>query len=97
MDNHAENFQMQIDAWILAARSIAATIPPLDFLAWHGVPYVVLKAQDDEGRIASVELKELQTRRILDCGRGVDLGGEDAAWLERKDAPMNYGRYGLYI
>ena len=35
----------------------------------------------------SVDLKELPTRRRLDCGKGVDLGGEDAA---RKDVPMDY-------
>ncbi|KAJ3559048.1 hypothetical protein NP233_g11361 [Leucocoprinus birnbaumii] len=37
-----------------------------------------------------VELKELPSRRRLDCGKGVDLGGEDAVWLERKDVPMDY-------
>lgn len=40
--------------------------------------------------MAAVELKELPSRRRLDCGKGVDLGGEDAAWLERKDVPMDY-------
>lgn len=39
---------------------------------------------------ATVELKELPSRRRLDCGKGVDLGSEDAAWLERKDVPMDY-------
>jgi hypothetical protein len=39
---------------------------------------------------SSIELKELPTRRRLDCGKGVDLGSEDAAWLERKDVPMDY-------
>ncbi|KAF9449680.1 hypothetical protein P691DRAFT_790625 [Macrolepiota fuliginosa MF-IS2] len=39
---------------------------------------------------ASVELKELPSRRRLDCGNGVDLGSEDATWLERKDVPMDY-------
>lgn len=38
----------------------------------------------------TVELKELPSRRRLDCGKGVDLGGEDAVWLERKDVPMDY-------
>ncbi|TFK63628.1 hypothetical protein BDN72DRAFT_902245 [Pluteus cervinus] len=42
-----------------------------------------------------VELKELPARRRLDCGKGVDLGGEDAAWLERKDVPMDYEMPGL--
>lgn len=38
----------------------------------------------------TVELKELPARRRLDCGKGVDLGGEDAVWLERRDVPMDY-------
>jgi len=38
----------------------------------------------------TVELKELPSRRRLDCGKGVDLGSDDAAWLERKDVPMDY-------
>jgi hypothetical protein len=45
----------------------------------------------------SLELKELPTRRRLDCGKGVDLGGEDAAWLERKDVPMDYEMPGLRL
>ena len=32
-----------------------------------------------------VELKELPVRRRLDCGKGIDLGSEDAMWMERKD------------
>jgi hypothetical protein len=47
-----------------------------------------------DGR-AKVELKELPARRRLDCGKGVDLGSEDAMWLERKDVPMDYERPGL--
>ncbi|THU82010.1 hypothetical protein K435DRAFT_872763, partial [Dendrothele bispora CBS 962.96] len=42
-----------------------------------------------------IELKELPSRRRLDCGKGVDLGGEDAAWLERKDVPVDYEEPGL--
>ncbi|KXN82398.1 hypothetical protein AN958_02603 [Leucoagaricus sp. SymC.cos] len=37
-----------------------------------------------------LELKELPSRRRLDCGKGVDLGGDDAVWLERKDVPIDY-------
>ncbi|GAW07885.1 hypothetical protein LENED_009910 [Lentinula edodes] len=43
----------------------------------------------------ALELKELPPRRRLDCGKGVDLGTEDAAWLERKDVPMDYEEPGL--
>lgn len=42
-----------------------------------------------------VELKELPSRRRLDCGKGVDLGGSDAIWLERKDVPVDYEAPGL--
>jgi hypothetical protein len=44
---------------------------------------------------AGVELKELPVRRRLDCGKGVDLGSEDAMWMERKDVPIDYERSGL--
>jgi hypothetical protein len=89
---------VQTDMWISSAQSIATTIPSLDFLAWHGEPYVVVRTDgNSEGdSSASVELKELPTRRRLDCGKGVDLGGEDAAWLERNDVPMDYEKPGLY-
>src|SRR5712672_3400350 len=40
--------------------------------------------------VVSVELKELPVRRRLDCGKGVDLGSEDAMWMERKDVPIDY-------
>lgn len=46
-------------------------------------------------RHPKVELKELPARRRLDCGKGVDLGSDDAMWLERKDVPMDYERPGL--
>ena len=46
-------------------------------------------------RREKVELKELPARRRLDCGTGVDLGSEDAAWLERKDVPIDYEMPGL--
>jgi len=47
-------------------------------------------SQSSAERIPTVELKELPSRRRLDWGKGVDLGGEDAAWLEGKDVPMDY-------
>jgi len=82
---------VQTDLWVSSARRVAAAIPSLDFLGWHGEPYVVVRTNGSaDGNIASVELKELPTRRRLDCGKGVDLGGEDAAWLARKDVPMDY-------
>ncbi|KAH9953480.1 hypothetical protein BC827DRAFT_1146062 [Russula dissimulans] len=47
------------------------------------------------GGAVSVELKELPVRRRLDCGKGVDLGSEDAMWMERKDVPIDYEKSGL--
>lgn len=42
-----------------------------------------------------MELKELPVRRRLDCGKGVDLGSEDAMWMERKDVPIDFEMSGL--
>ncbi|KAI0085541.1 hypothetical protein BDY19DRAFT_1094676 [Irpex rosettiformis] len=84
-----KDFQLQTELWTNSARSVAVELPSLDFVGWHGEHYVVVR---NEG---SVELKELPARRRLDCGKGVDLGGEDATWLERKDVPMDYEMSGL--
>ncbi|KAF7311788.1 hypothetical protein MIND_00189300 [Mycena indigotica] len=75
---------VQTDAWAGAAKGVAAALSSIDFLGWHGEHYVVIRSGE------RVTLKELPGRRHLDCGSGVDLGGEDAAWLERKDVPMDY-------
>ena len=59
---------------------------------------IIRSGHDDEDSDGyGLELKELPTRRRLDCGKGVDLGGEDAAWLERKDVPMDYEMPGLKL
>lgn len=84
-----KDFQVQTDLWTSSARSIAVIMPSLDFVGWHGEHYVVVRSTD------KVELKELPARRRLDCGKGVDLGTEDAAWMERKDVPMDYEMPGL--
>ena len=103
-----KDFQVQTDIWVSSARSVATALPSLDFLGWHGEHYVILRTEqglgiglgssssNDDG-YGSLELKELPTRRRLDCGKGVDLGGEDAAWLERKDVPMDYEMPGLRL
>ncbi|KAJ7787556.1 hypothetical protein B0H14DRAFT_3505300 [Mycena olivaceomarginata] len=70
---------------------------------WHGEHYVVVRRTGERRRLdgrrengeegeaeEEVELKELPCRRHLDCGKGVDVGGEDATWLERKDVPIDY-------
>ena len=44
-----------------------------------------------------VDVRDLPARRRLDCGTGVDLGGEDGAWLERKDVPIDYEMPGLEL
>ncbi|OCH92530.1 hypothetical protein OBBRIDRAFT_791128 [Obba rivulosa] len=87
-----KDFQLQTEEWAIAARSIAVALPSLDFVGWHGEHYVVVRGGALHER---VELKELPVRRRLDCGNGVDLGSEDAAWMERKDVPMDYEMPGL--
>lgn len=72
-------------------KSIPMVLPSVDFVGWHGEHYVVVR----DGQKGVIELKELPTRRRLDCGNAVDLGGEDAAWLERKDIPIDFERSGL--
>ena len=56
-------------------------------------------ACNDKGDAATsevcVEIKELPVRRRLDCGKGVDLGSDDAMWMERKDVPIDYEMSGL--
>lgn len=89
-----KDYQVQTDAWNSSLRSIATVLPSLDFVGWHGEHYVVVRGEGS-GDGEAVELKELPSRRRLDCGKGVDLGSEDAAWLERKDVPMDYEMPGL--
>ena len=65
---------------------MTTALPSIDFIGWHGQHYVVVRndlcSTDDYYAGESVEPKELPSRRRLDCGKGVDLGSEDAAWLE---------------
>lgn len=93
---------MQTDMWNSHARGVATAVPSLDYLGWHGEHYVVVRSSGDANSgcgassstsgagTESVEIKELPARRRLDCLKGVDLGSEDAAWLERIDVPMDY-------
>jgi hypothetical protein len=87
-----KDFQVQSDAWTAQAKSIPSVLPTLDFVGWHGEHYVVVRDEKDK---LMLELKELPARRRLDCGKGVDLGSEDACWLERKDVPIDYEMSGL--
>ena len=104
-----KEFQLQSEEWTRDARAVAEALPALDFVGWHGEHYVVVRhggggggghggggggggGGEGGGR---VELKELPARRRLDCAKGVDFGGEDAAWMERKDLPMDYESPGL--
>ncbi|KAI0031797.1 hypothetical protein K488DRAFT_51316 [Vararia minispora EC-137] len=82
----------QTELWLGSARRSAAAVPSLDFVGWHGEHYVVSR-----GPRGLMELKELPVRRRLDCGKGVDLGSEDANWMERKDVPMDYEMSGLEV
>ena len=79
-----KEFKVQNDLWYDCVRSIARDVPSLDFVGWHGEYFVIVRGKD------CIEVKELPTKRRLDCGTGVDLGGEDAAWMERKDVPIDY-------
>ena len=88
-----KEFQVQTDLWYSSIRNIAATVPSLDFIGWHGEHFVVIRNDTESG--PTIDLKDLPTRRRLDCGTGVDLGGEDAAWLERKDVPIDYEMPGI--
>lgn len=84
-----KEFQVQTDLWYASVRRVAAEVPSLDFIGWHGEHFVVVRSKD------TIDLKDLPTRRRLDCGTGVDLGGDDAAWMERKDVPIDYEMPGL--
>ena len=92
-----KDYQLQTEEWAAHARTIAQALPTLDFVGWHGEHYVVVRhgAAPGAGEKEKVELKELPARRRLDCAKGVDFGGEDAAWMERKDLPMDYESPGL--
>lgn len=107
---HGKELQVQTDAWLAHARDVALAVPSIDYVGWHGEHFVVVRHHDHQhwpasvggdhaGAAASgvscVELKELPVRRRLDCGKGVDLGSEDAMWMERKDVPIDYERSGL--
>lgn len=81
---------IQTEAWNAALQSVAVVLDTVDFVGWHGEHHVVVRPEE-----GVVETKELPARRRLDCGKGVDLGGADAAWLERKDVPMDYEMPGL--
>ena len=92
-----KDYQLQSEEWAAHARSVAEVLPALDFVGWHGEHYVVVRHSVPDGACGRerVELKELPARRRLDCAKGVDFGGEDAAWMERKDLPMDYESPGL--
>jgi hypothetical protein len=90
-----KNFLSYTELWMSSARSIASAVPSLDFVGWHGEHYVVVRSPESGSNCGMVDLKELPSKRRLDCGKGVDLGSEEAAWLERKDVPMDYEIPGL--
>ncbi|KAH8993141.1 hypothetical protein EDB92DRAFT_1855074 [Lactarius akahatsu] len=89
------------------ACDVALTIPSLDYVGWHGEHFVVVRhhhlgSSTVCGQLgggvaggACAELRELPVRRRLDCGNGVDLGSDDAMWIERKDVPIDYEVSGL--
>jgi hypothetical protein len=103
-------FQSQVytGACLAHACDVALAVPSLDYVGWHGEHFVVDRShhpgssamRDALGGAgvpggACAELKELPVRRRLDCGTGVDLGTDDAMWIERKDVPIDYEKSGL--
>ncbi|KAI0758880.1 hypothetical protein C8Q74DRAFT_1319732 [Fomes fomentarius] len=90
-----KEYQVQTDQWASNARSIARALPTVDFVGWHGEHYVVARSSVGESGREKVDMKELPARRRLDCAKGVDFGSDDAAWMERKDLPMDYETPGL--
>jgi hypothetical protein len=86
----------QMNLWREGATAVAIAVPSLDFLGWNGEHYVVVRGQssiplsNSDKVLERVMLKELPLRRRLDCGKGVDLGSEEAWWMERKDVPIDY-------
>jgi hypothetical protein len=96
---------VQSDLWNYGAKSIPMAVPSLDFVGWNMEHYVVERrglgnsflerelstsAASSGNAAGLVEMKELPARRKLDCSKGVDLGSDDAWWLERKDVPIDY-------
>ncbi len=99
--------QVHTGASLAHACDVALTVPSLDYVGWHGEHFVVVRHHHPGnsamcgplgggvGGGACAELKELPVRRRLDCGNGVDLGSDDAMWIERKDVPIDYEVSGL--
>lgn len=100
--------QVHTGACLAHACDVALTVPSLDYVGWHGEHFVVVRHNHPGssavcgflggGGVAGgafVELRELPVRRRLDCGNGVDLGSDDAMWIERKDVPIDYEMSGL--
>ena len=105
---HGRELVLQTDAWLAHARDVALAVPSIDYVGWHGEHFVVVRHHPSNSSGAcvavgnavsgvSVELKELPVRRRLDCGKGVDLGSDDAMWMERKDVPIDYEMPGLEL
>lgn len=93
-----KDYKVQTDVWASAARSVVETIPWIDFLGWHGEHYAIVNRNGGGGYAhVGLELKELPVRRKFDSGAGVDLGGEDGNWLERKDVPIDYEMTGVDV
>ncbi|KAI9459875.1 hypothetical protein BJY52DRAFT_1264289 [Lactarius psammicola] len=105
--SHMHELQVHTGASLAHACDVALTVPSLDYVGWHGEHFVVRRCHHPGspavcaplgGGVAGgacAELWELPVRRRLDCGNGVDLGSDDAMWIERKDVPIDYEKSGL--
>ncbi|KAN0142176.1 hypothetical protein V8E53_000638 [Lactarius tabidus] len=106
--SHMQEPQAYTGACLANACDVALAVPSLDYVGWHGEHFVVVRTHHPgssavRGALggagmrggACAELRELPVRRRLDCGKGVDLGSDDAMWIERKDVPIDYEISGL--
>lgn len=105
---HMQEPQGYTGSCLANACDVALAVPSLDYVGWHGEHFVVDRPNHPgssalRGALggagvrggACAELRELPVRRRLDCGKGVDLGSDDAMWIERKDVPIDYEISGL--
>lgn len=104
--SHMQEPQAYTGACLANACDVALAVPSLDYVGWHGEHFVVVRTHHPGISVrgllgagvrggACAELRELPVRRRLDCGKGVDLGSDDAMWIERKDVPIDYEISGL--
>jgi hypothetical protein len=73
---------------LLTSSSSSTPQPPLPSSSSPHIPQT--RNPTPTTTTATIELKELPSRRRLDCAKAVDLGNDDNVWLERRDVPIDY-------